>query len=195
VIRPSEDLVRRVTRGEPAAMRDFFENTICRPNGITWTYSAARDWCAWPARKVLRVPPPIDRAALAICLHEAAHCVNGPCPNTGLHRTTKDGCLECESSSWITVDQWLPPNPIQFQRKRTALATYTTLLAPLAAQHRAAETMSTLTFGLDYMRRMRWDDRVEKTQRALRDAHQKTPLQLKIERTKQVMRDCARRTR
>lgn len=181
-MQPTNDvLLRHVLAGEPPAMKYFFEHRICEPNGFTWEYSAARGWCAWPARKHMRVPPLIDRQALAICLHEAGHCALGPCPNTGDHQQTADGCLECERLAHARAYQWVPYERDMYRRATAALKTYRYIDAPIASRQRAEVAMSTVTWGLEYTKRVQWQMRCEDVARWKREAAVKTPLQRRQE--------------
>ena len=66
---------KRVIAGDPAALRRLLE-AIAEKHRITihWT-AEPRAWRA--GKNYVHIPPPIDKAAAAIGLHELAHCIAG----------------------------------------------------------------------------------------------------------------------
>jgi hypothetical protein len=161
---------RGVVAGDPAALRRLVEAIAAKHRvSIRWT-ADSNEWYA-TGRHTVSVPPPIDRVAAAICLHELAHCVAGRCPRTGAHRAKVTGdtlaCLACEHIAWDIAQRWMPFDRAEHERLRRALGSYRRgTPAPLSTQHEADQLMGTVEWARRRMAADRMRERYERQARA-----------------------------
>ena len=165
---------KRVIAGDPAALRRLLE-AIAEKHRITiyWT-AEPRAWRA--GKNYAYVPPPVDKSAAAIGLHELAHCIAGPCPRTGDHRHAKvEGktliCLGCEERAWEVAVGLVPFDRQMHEQLRMALGTYRrSTPAPVRVQEAADRLMGTVSYAERTLAGLRWQDRLEKQRRATESA-------------------------
>ena len=164
----TQEMVRRIERGGASAMRAFHED-LCRQHGIAWRYTAdPGEWCAWPARRVVSVPPPCDLVALAICLHECGHVAIGVCPRTGLHFDSRRGCLQCETNAWRQACTWFPFSRDMRERMRAALRSYRRgVRAPYEAMQRADEALGSVRALEALVKRWKFDEKLQRQARVM----------------------------
>lgn len=146
------------------ARRMRFE-TDCRARGVSWTYAASRPWRANHQKRHVWVPPPINDAMEAICRHELGHIIVGPCPKTGDHFRSPDGCLACEMLAWTSGG--MPHTADGYAARRSALGTYRRGIPAFAAARTAADRMlGRVDALLDVQRKVRWAALQERNDRA-----------------------------
>jgi hypothetical protein len=155
-------MIRRIHAGDATAIRALFE-TVCREHRIAFSYSATARWCAHISRRRVVVPAPYDDETLAICLHEAAHVVNGECPRTALHfdrQRASSECVECERSAWVTAQKWIPFTERMTARMRRAFRTYRAgTPAPYEALQAADRTLGVVAALTEQMKQERFKSR------------------------------------
>ena len=121
-------------------------------------------------REVKYTATPIDHYALRSVLHEHGHVVVWSMRwpwTSGPHREgQKHRCLECERRSWRIAAAWVPFSRAMFERMRAALGTYRQgTPAPLETQRHADRQMGLVDWGLEHLRRMKWQARADKIAR------------------------------
>jgi hypothetical protein len=140
---------QRIAAAEPVAMKVHFER-LFREHWIEFRYHVTK-WCAWVRRRSISVPPPVNAAMFAICLHELAHCLIPGCPGTPPHRgqilDRSHACLECERGAWMKAQELVPFTREMHDRMRRALTTYRYgASAPSTAQREADRHIGSLAY-------------------------------------------------
>ena len=170
-----ESLRRRVKAGDAAAMRVFFEDHVCRPNRITFAYTADRTrWFARIQSRFVSVPPPVDWESFAVALHEAGHVLAPDCTGTGEHRpnpdSTSHACLACERNATAAAHRMFPFNRQMHDRLRQAISSYrVTTPAPLAVQRDVDQFVGSVAYAERRMGWLRMDERIARLERAKRE--------------------------
>ena len=141
--------------------RGWFEG-LCVQHGWSWQYtSESRQWAARFSDGFLRVPAPYDPVSGAICAHEAAHLLNGRCPQSGDHFRGRHGCLRCETAAWERA-RTLLPEPMTnaaYERARRALGTYEGIPAYQTAKQAARRHRGNVAALSEEMARQRLEEK------------------------------------
>jgi hypothetical protein len=152
-----------VLAGDPVVLRRFLEAIAMQHDvEITWT----SDRGSWRSRRGhVFIPPPIDKTAAAIGLHELSHNIAGPCPRSGVHRAKDDGrtlqCLECERRAWDIAVRLVPFDREMHQLLRQCLSSYRrSLSAPASVQRESDRLMGTVSWAQRQQSARRWQDRL-----------------------------------
>jgi len=180
---------RLVEIGDVGAMRRFLE-ALAQEHAIEIVWTAdPHKWFARVASRYVSVPPPIDRVAFAIGLHEIGHVIGGPCSGPDHQGTVKGRvhqCLACEARAWGICRALVRFDRETFEYARGALGTDRRQIpAPASAKQAADRSMGFVPWALEESRRRRWQERRERNARA-REAAARTSLSMARWRDKEI---------
>jgi hypothetical protein len=181
---------RLVEAGDPGAMRRFLE-ALAQEHAISIEWTADSDkWFARVASRFVSIPPPIDRVAFAIGLHEECHVIGGPCRGSDHQGTIKGRvhqCLACENRTWFLSRALTNFDREMFEAARGYLGTYRRRIpAPTAAKQAADRLMGFVPWALEESQRRRWQWMLDRNARA-REAAARTSLSMARWREKETM--------